>query len=90
MMRALVHDSIATRSVTRRWLAGLLGTLPLALVDTGGAKRRGRHPHRPECADAGEKPTGMRKRKGRKARPGRCCCEGLVVGLSGTCETEEP
>ncbi len=76
----------AIRHVNRRALAGLLGVVPLGLALSGEARRFGkRHPHRPKCAEAGKRPTGMRKRKGRKARPGRTCCEGLVADPSGVC-----
>ena len=70
----------------RRVLAVLIGSTVLSHPAPGAAKKFGqRHPHRPACAEIGEHPTGMRKRKGRKARPGRSCCEGLVTDPSGVC-----
>jgi hypothetical protein len=74
-------------SLSRRGLAALIGSLALFHVTSGDAKKEfgKRHPHRPPCAEIGERPSGMRKRKGRKARPGRRCCEGLETDLSGVC-----
>ena len=74
-------------SLGRRGLAVLVGNLALFHTAPVGAKKTfgKRHPHRPACAEIGKRPSGMRKRKGRKARSGRRCCEGLVTDPSGVC-----
>lgn len=74
-------------TLSRRGLAAMVGSLALFHEAPVGAKNKfgKRHPHRPPCAEIGERPTGMRKRKGRKARPGRQCCEGLETDASGVC-----
>jgi hypothetical protein len=86
-------DTPRPTSLTRRGLAALIGGIALFHATPGEAKKKfgKRHPHRPRCAKAGERPSGMRKRKGRKARPGRRCCEGLETDASGVCaEPESP
>lgn len=83
----VTSDTSMPPSVSRRVLAVLIGSVALSHAAPGDAKKKfgKRHPHRPGCANIGESETGMRKRKGRKARPGRVCCEGLVVDPAGVC-----
>ena len=70
---------------------GVLAPLPaadhpvMATNPDKGRMGRGRHRDGKRCAKAGEPTGGMRKRKGRKARLRKPCCDGLVVGADGLC-----